>query len=104
MSNQKPRTIEEQIKLLRSRRMQFSNEEYAKECLSHISYFRQKYYWTDMIDEETEHDFLEDASFDDVITEYSTNAMLFISTKIIPPPCAQETKLMLASFTTIGNT
>ena len=62
MSNQKPRTIEEQIKLLRSRGMQFSSEEYAKECLSHISYFRLKYYWTDMIDEETEHDFLEDAS------------------------------------------
>ena len=60
MSNQKPRTIEEQIRLLRSRGMQFSNEEYAKKSLSHISYFRLKYYWTDMIDEETEHDFLED--------------------------------------------
>ena len=71
MSNQKPRTIEEQIKLLRSRGMQFSSEEYAKECLSHISYFRLKYYWTDMIDEETEHDFLEDASFDDVIARYN---------------------------------
>lgn len=31
--------------------MQLSNEEYAKECLAHISYFRLKYYWTDMIDE-----------------------------------------------------
>ena len=31
--------------------MQFSNEEYAKECLAHISYFHLKYYWTDMIDE-----------------------------------------------------
>ena len=51
--------------------MQFSSEEYAKECLSHISYFRLKYYWTDMIDEETEHDFLEDASFDDVIARYN---------------------------------
>lgn len=46
--------------------MQFSNEEYAKECLAHISYFRLKYYWTDMIDEETEHDFHEGASFDDI--------------------------------------
>lgn len=66
MSNQKPRTIEEQIRLLRSRGMQFNNEEYAKECLAHISYFRLKYYWTDMIDEETEHDFHEGASFDDI--------------------------------------
>lgn len=71
MGNQKPRTIEEQIKMLRSRGMHFSSEEYAKGCLSHISYFRLKYYWTDMIDEETEHDFLEDASFDDVIARYN---------------------------------
>ena len=42
MSNQKPRTIEEQICLLRSRGMTFSNEEEAKQCLAHISYFRLK--------------------------------------------------------------
>jgi len=87
MSNQKPRTIEEQIKLLRSRGMQFSSEEYAKECLSHISYFRLKYYWTDMIDEETEHDFLKDASFDDVIARYnfdrSLRLILFDAIEII---------------------
>ena len=87
MSNQKPRTIEEQIKLLRSRGMQFNSEEYAKECLSHISYFRLKYYWTDMIDEETEHDFLEDASFDDVIARYnfdrSLRLILFDAIEII---------------------
>ena len=87
MSNQKPRTIQEQINLLRSRGMQFSSEEYAKECLSHISYFRLKYYWTDMIDEETEHDFLEDASFDDVIARYnfdrSLRLILFDAIEII---------------------
>ena len=76
MSNQKPRTIEEQIRLLRSRGMQFSSEEYAKECLSHISYFRLKYYWTDMIDVETEHDFLKDTSFDDVIARYNFDRSL----------------------------
>ena len=51
--------------------MRFSNEEFAKECLSHISYFRLKYYWTDMIDEETEGEFLEGTSFDDVIARYN---------------------------------
>ena len=71
MSNQKPRTIDEQIRLLRSRGMAFSNEEEAKQCLAHISYFRLKYYWTDMRDESTEHDFKEDASFDDVIARYN---------------------------------
>lgn len=87
MSNQKPRTIEEQIRLLRSRGMVFSSDEYAKECLSHISYFRLKYYWTDMRDEETEHDFLEGASFDDVIARYnfdrSLRLMLFDAIEII---------------------
>ena len=71
MSNQKPRTIDEQIRLLRSRGMAFSNEEEAKQCLAHISYFRLKYYWTDMRDEETEHDFKENASFDEVIARYN---------------------------------
>ena len=70
MSNQKPRTIEEQFQLLRSRGMAFSNEEKAKQCLAHISYFRLKYYWSDMRDEETEHDFKEGASFDNVIARY----------------------------------
>ena len=87
MSYQKPRTIEEQIRLLRSRGMQFNREEYAKKCLSHISYFRLKYYWSDMIDEETEHDFLDGASFDDVIARYnfdrSLRLILFDAIEII---------------------
>lgn len=41
------------------------------EYLSHISYFRLKYYWTDMIDEETDNEFRPDASFDKVIERYS---------------------------------
>ena len=56
--------------------MQFNDEEYAIECLSHISYFRLKYYWTDMIDEETDHDFLEGTSFDDVIARYNFDRIL----------------------------
>ena len=71
MCNQKPRSIEEQIRLLRSRGMQFKSETFAKESLSHISYFRLKYYWKDMRDEETDHDFLPDAIFEDVIARYN---------------------------------
>lgn len=51
--------------------MVFGNEEEAKQCLAHISYFRLKYYWTDMRDEETEHDFKKGALFDDVIARYN---------------------------------
>ena len=87
MSNQKPRTIEEQFQLLRSRGMEFSNEEEAKQCLAHISYFRLKYYWSDMRDEETEHDFKKGASFDDVIARYdfdrSLRLILFDAIEII---------------------
>lgn len=45
-------------------------------CLSHISYFRLKYYWTDMRDEETEHNFREGASFNDVIARYDFDRRL----------------------------
>ena len=51
--------------------MKFNSEENARDCLSHISYFRLKYYWTDMLDDETEHDFLPTALFDDVIARYN---------------------------------
>ena len=71
MGNQKPRTIEEQLHLLKARGMKFNSEENARDCLSHISYFRLKYYWTDMLDDETEHDFLPTALFDDVIARYN---------------------------------
>ena len=87
MSNQKPRSLDEQIHLLRSRGMKFSGEDSAKACLAHISYFRLKYYWTDMLDEETENDFLKTASFDDVIARYnfdrSLRLVLFDAIEII---------------------
>lgn len=51
--------------------MKFNSEENARTCLSHISYFRLKYYWTDMLDDETEHDFLPTALFDDVLARYN---------------------------------
>lgn len=67
MSDQKPRTINEQLQLLKARGMNFANEERARVCLSHISYFRLKYYWKDMVDTDSEdEDFLESARFEDV--------------------------------------
>jgi len=67
--------------------MVFSSEEYARQCLQHISYFRLKYYWTDMRDEDTEHDFLKGASFDDVVARYNFDRnlrlILFYAIEII---------------------
>ena len=49
--------------------MAFSDEKLATSYLTRISYFRLKYYWTDMIDVATGH-FSDDASFDTVIQRY----------------------------------
>ena len=53
--NQSPRTIQQQIAILKSRGMAFSDENLATSYLTRISYFRLKYYWTDMIDVATGH-------------------------------------------------
>ena len=49
--NQSPRTIQQQIAILKSRGMAFSDENLATSYLTRISYFRLKYYWTDMFHE-----------------------------------------------------
>lgn len=69
MSNQKPRTIDEQVRILSNRGMEFKDEELAKSYLQRISYFRVKYYWIDMIDEEVD-DFKKNSSFEAVIERY----------------------------------
>ena len=73
--NQSPRTIQQQIAILKSRGMAFSDENLATSYLTRISYFRLKYYWTDMIDVATGH-FSDDASFDTVIQRYEFDKRL----------------------------
>ena len=73
--NQNPRTIQQQIAILKSRGMAFSDENLATSYLTRISYFRLKYYWTDMIDVATGH-FSDDASFDTVIQRYEFDKRL----------------------------
>ena len=65
--NQRPRTIEEQVSLLRAKGMEFDNLCEAIALLARISYFRLKYFWTDLIDDSTDGDFLPDTSFDRVM-------------------------------------
>ena len=73
--NQTPRTIQQQIAILKSRGMVFCDENLATSYLTRISYFRLKYYWTDMIDVATGH-FSDDASFDTVIQRYEFDKRL----------------------------
>ena len=78
MVNQKPHNIEEQIRLLRDKGMNFSDDEErkAKECFSRISYFRLKYYWRDLLDADTDGDFIEGTTFSDVIRRYDFDHQL----------------------------
>lgn len=69
MSNQKPRSIDDQLNILRKRGMEFKDEELAKSYLERVGYFRLKYYWGDMIDEEVD-DFKDDSYFENVIERY----------------------------------
>ena len=50
--------------------MEFEDLSEAKALLARISYFRLKYFWTDLIDESTDGDFLPDTSFDMVMKRY----------------------------------
>ena len=75
MSNQKPRTLEEQLSRLRNRGMEFHDKQLAKDYLSCVSYFRLKYFWIDMIDEVSD-DFKEDVCFEDIIERYEFDKSL----------------------------
>ena len=55
--------------------MEFHDEELAKKYLGHVSYFRMKYFWIDMIDEVTG-DFKENVYFEDVIERYEFDKSL----------------------------
>ncbi|MBR6198371.1 MAG: Abi family protein [Bacteroidaceae bacterium] len=75
MSKQKPRTIEEQVSILRNRGMEFGDMELAKQFLGRVSYFRMKYYWIDLVDPETD-DFKDGSIFEDVIERYELDKEL----------------------------
>lgn len=75
MSNQKPRTVDEQLTRLRNLGMQFHDEDLAKNYLCRVSYFRMKYFWIDMIDDMSG-DFKENVCFEDVIERYEFDKSL----------------------------
>ncbi|MCZ2695838.1 Abi family protein [Bacteroides fragilis] len=76
MSNQKPRTEQEHLSILKSRGMLFEDEKKALAFLSRVSYFRLKYYWMDMLDKETEHDFIANTHFSTVVERYEFDKAL----------------------------
>lgn len=75
MSNQKPRTLEEQLSILKNRGMKFHDEQLARTYLTRVSYFRMKYFWIDLIDENSD-EFKDNVYFEDVIEKYEFDKSL----------------------------
>ncbi len=66
-----PKTIQEQIYLLKTRNMRFKDESIASHFLSNISYYRLKGYWWEMQDNKINHHFSDNSYFEDVIDTYN---------------------------------
>lgn len=73
--NQRPRTIQEQLNLLKEKGMTFDDEQVAISYLSRISYFRLKYYWADMIEKSTGR-FYTNTNFNTIIERYEFDKKL----------------------------
>ncbi len=71
MANKESRSIKEQIELLKKRGMTINDEEFAREQLRNISYYRLKGYWWDMQEDRERHVFQDGSRFEDVIARYS---------------------------------
>lgn len=73
--NQNPRTIQEHLAILKDKGMTFNDEQVATSFFARVSYFRLKYYWTDMIDATTGR-FVYGTNFDTVMERYEFDKQL----------------------------
>lgn len=71
MPNKDFKTISDQIALLKSRGMKFTNEQSAAALLSNISYYRLKGYWWDMQSDKVQHTFFPGTVFEDIVSRYN---------------------------------
>ncbi|WP_291119012.1 Abi family protein [Flavobacterium sp. UBA6135] len=71
MASKDPKSIIEQIELLKQRGMLFYNEETAPHFLENISYYRLKGYWWEMQFDKINHIFNADSYFENVIDLYN---------------------------------
>ncbi len=66
-----PKSVEEQIELLKSRNLAFRDESTAPHFLKNISYYRLKGYWWEMQDDFVNHHFRDGSFFEDAIDTYN---------------------------------
>jgi abortive infection bacteriophage resistance protein len=76
--NKDPRSILDQIELLKRRGMSFKDEPAAYHQLQCISYYRLKGYWWDLQLDSKQHQFLPNVYFEDVIALYNFDRQLRI--------------------------
>jgi abortive infection bacteriophage resistance protein len=67
---QLPLTIDQQIELLKQKKLIIPDEEYAKYWLSHVSYYRLKHYTFSFKDINDNHNFIPNTTFDQVLQLY----------------------------------
>lgn len=66
-----PKSLQEQIAVLKERNMSFKRESDALHFLANISYYRLKGYWWEMQDDKVNHHFVDGSYFEDVIDLYN---------------------------------
>jgi abortive infection bacteriophage resistance protein len=76
--NKDPRSISDQIELLKRRGMSFKDESAAYHQLQCISYYRLKGYWWDLQLDSKQHQFFPNVYFEDVIASYNFDRQLRI--------------------------
>lgn len=69
--NQLPRSIDEHIKYLQQKGMTFPDMEAATNLFSRVSYSRLKYYWRDLLDEDSDGNFKDAVTFTTIIKRYA---------------------------------
>lgn len=96
MMTKQPKTIQEQINLLRERNMSFADIAQASDFLSNISYYRLKGYWWEMQNDKINHHFSNGSLFEDVIALYNfdRNLRLIVFNAIERIEIALRTKMV----------
>ena len=91
-----PKTIQEQLNLLKSRNMAFKELSNAPHFLANISYYRLKGYWWEMQEDKVNHRFADDSYFEEVIYLYNfdRNFRLIVFNAIERIEIALRTKMI----------
>ena len=105
MASKTPKTITEQIEILKKRGLLFKNEELAHCFLENISYYRLKGYWWEMQSDKVNHTFFDNTFFEDVVDLYNfdRNLRLLIFDAIERIEVALRTKLIYNLSITYGS-